>query len=83
MVPRKIEKGHEWKINSNSFEFISNGVNKDYDLEVSKNVRIFGGASIKWIRIVGKVWKSKLEVKKAWGIFASVLVNSKQMEYLI
>ena len=47
---------------------------------MSKNVRIFGGTSIKRIRIIDKVLTVKLEVEKAWGIYASVLGEFQQME---
>ena len=43
------------ELNSKSFEFNSNGLNKDKDLEVSKNVENLGGATINGERIVGKV----------------------------
>ena len=42
--PQKIEDAWLQEFNSKSFEFNSNGLNKDLVLEVSKNVRIFGGA---------------------------------------
>ena len=61
----------EWarlqELNSKSFEFNSNGLNKDQDLEVSKNVRIFGGAPENDERKIGKVREPKLEEEKAKG----------------
>jgi len=43
------------ELNSKSFGFNSNGLNKDKDFEVSKNVENLGGATINGERIVGKV----------------------------
>ena len=50
---------------------------------MSKNVENLGRASIKGKIIVGKVWRTKLEVEKAWEFCKCVMVNSKLMEYLI
>ena len=48
------------ELNSKSFEFNSNGLNKDKDLEVSKNVEKFGGARENDERIYGKVGDQEL-----------------------
>ena len=54
-------------------------LNQDLIIEVSKNVRIFGGTSKQRKRIIGKVWKEKLEVKYTWGINMQVCwVNSNE-----
>ena len=65
----------EWarlqELNSKSFEFNLKGLNKDQDLEESKNVENLGGASINGKRNVGKVWGPNLK-QKGSGDFSSV-----------
>ena len=62
----------EWarlqELNSKSFEFNSNGLNKDQDLEVSKNVEIFGGAPENDERNYGQGWRPRIEITTAWDI---------------
>ena len=71
------------ELNSKSFEFNSKGLNKDYELEVSKNVKIFGGAS-KMGKELSARFGDQLEAEIAWGYFCKcVVINSKLKEYLI
>ena len=51
---------------------------------MSKNVEVFGGTSINGKGIIDKVLMVKLEVEKAWGIYASVfgLIPNKWNMYL-
>ena len=57
----------EWarlqELNSKSFEFNLKGLNKDQDLEESKNVENLGGASINGERIMEKVWRTNMKQK--------------------
>ena len=55
LIPGKMEWARLQELNSKSYEFNSNGLNKDKDLEVSKNVENLGGASINGERIMEKV----------------------------
>ena len=59
-------------LNSNSFEFNSNGFELGLDKGRSKNVRIFGGAPENDEIIIGKVGEQELRQQKHWD-FASVL----------
>ena len=67
------------ELNSKSFEFNSKGLNKDYELEVSKNVKIFGGASINGEGIFGKVWGST-QSRKGMGLFLQVCCDKFQIK---
>ena len=59
-----IEKVKSERLNSNSFEFNSKGLSKDQELEVSKNVGIFGGAPEDDERINGKVGDQELKPQR-------------------
>ena len=59
-------------LNSNSFEFNSNGFELGLDKRNVQNVRIFGGAPENGERIYSKV-RGKSCDNKDIGIFASVL----------
>ena len=61
LVPRKIERPRLKDLNSNSFDLNSNDLNGSEGLGRSKNVEKLGGASIKEVRIVGKVWGPNLK----------------------
>ena len=54
------------------------GLNQDEIIEVSKNVRNFGGASKQRKRIIGKILKVKLEVKRHGEIMQVCYGDSKQ-----
>ena len=60
-------------LNSNSFEFNSNGFELGLDKRKVQNVRIFGGAPENGKIIIGKVRESKLEEEKERNYFASGL----------
>ena len=51
-------------LNSNSFEFNSNGFELGLDKRKVQNVRIFGGAPENDKRIIGKVWRPNLKQKR-------------------
>ena len=55
-------------LNSNLFEFNSNGLNQNKVLEVSKNVWIFGGAPENDERNYGQGWRPRIEITMAWDI---------------
>ena len=67
LVPGKIEAACLEDLNSNSFEFNSNGFELGLDKRKVQNVRIFDGAPENGKRIIGKVRESKLEEEKAKG----------------
>ena len=67
------------EFNSKSFEFNSNGLNKDEVFEVSKNVEIFGGAPKGEERIIVKVRESKHEEEKATGFNMHVCCDKFQI----
>ena len=67
LVPRKIERPRLKDLNSNTFEFNSNGFELGLDKRKVQNVRIFDGAPENGKRIIGKVRESKLEEEKAKG----------------
>ena len=67
----------------NSLNLIQMGSNRKWVLGRSRNDEIFGGASIKVIRIVDKVWRSTRSRKGMGIICKCVMVNSKIMEYLL
>ena len=58
--PRKLEVARSEDMNSNSFEFNSNGFELGLDKGRSKNVRIFGGAPENDEIIIGKVGEQEL-----------------------
>ena len=55
--------GMNGTLNSNSFEFNSNGLNKDEDFEVPKNVENFGRSLDKWRKNYGESLENKHEAK--------------------
>ena len=55
------------ELNSKSFEFNSNCLNKKQDLEVSKNVENLGGGSIKRDKNCWQSLEVKLEAEEAWN----------------
>ena len=66
-------------LNSNSFEFNSNGFELGLEIKGrSKNVRIFGGAPENDERNYEQSWRPRIEITKALGFICMwVMVNSK------
>ena len=65
-------------LNSNSFEFNSNGFELGLDKWKIQNVRIFGGAPENDERNYGQGWRPRIEITKALGFICKcVMMNSK------
>ena len=79
LIPEKMEWARLQGLNSKSFEFNSNGLNRKWPIGRSKNVEDLGGALISGKRIMGKVREPKFEEGKAKGFSMHVCCGKFQI----